>query len=156
MGVTFQVERMARLMKELLGRNVSAKAVPTLPSASGPTVTASYTTDNGQLVAVCICDLELILNGGAALCLIPASEAANNLKAKRLDPALLENFKEVLNICAQLFGSSDAQRVKLNSLYLANADMPEELKTFMTKGHVRKEVQLSITGYGNGRLSVFC
>jgi hypothetical protein len=155
-AVTFQVEKIASLLNELLGRKVTVKTVPTLSSASvGPIVTASYEASEGGVVAVCVCDLGLVLNTGAALCMIPASEAADNLKTKQLDPALLENFKEVLNICAQLFWSPSAHRVKLAAVYTSAQERPEPLQKFIAKPSLRLDLQVSIAGYGDGRLSLF-
>lgn len=156
MSVIFQAEKMARLLSELLGRNVTATIGPIPATTALPALTASYAGDKGDLVAVCRCDLEAVLNGGAALCMIPSYEAANNLKAKRLDPVLLENFTEILNVCAQLFGGPGAQRVTLASVCPTTDRVPEKHENFIKQSRLRREVQLSITGYGNGKISVFC
>jgi hypothetical protein len=155
-AVTFLEERTAGLLNKLLGRSVDAKIVPLRPVIDGdPTVIASYESDQGELVAVCICELEFVLKAGAALCLVPASEVAKNLKAGRLDPDLLENFKEVLNVCTQLFAGPDVYRVRLASVHPSTEETPEALKKFMSHSRFRQGVQLSIAGYGEGRISVF-
>ena len=156
MSVTFQVEKTAKLLSDLLGRAVTAKVGQPPAATYDPAIVASYAVDSGDLVAVCVCDLEFALNCGAALCLIPAVEAASNAKAKRLDPVLFENSKEILNICAQLFGSSNTQRVKLASVYSKFAEAPAGVKDLIKNGRVRREVQVSIAGYGTGRIAVFC
>lgn len=156
MSVTFQAEKTAKLLSDLLGRAVSTKVGPPPSATYDPAIVASYAVDNGDLVAVCICDLEFVLNGGAALCLIPAVEAASNAKAKRLDPFLFENFKEILNICSQLFGGSNTQRVKLASVQCKIGEAPAGAKELIGKGRVRREVQVSIAGYGTGRVAVYC
>lgn len=155
-SVPFHAEKMGRLLSDLLGRPVSAKIGPVTSAASDLPIVASYAIDNGDLAAVCICDLEFALNGGAALCLIPACEAATNLKKKHLDPLLFENFKEILNICAQLFGGSNTQRVKLVSVHSKASEAPETTKRFMEQTRMRREAQISIAGYGEGRITVFC
>ena len=155
MSVTFQAEKMGRLLTDLLGRNVTVKVGAPPAKAYDNPVTASYSGDNGELVAVCLCDLELTLNGGAALCMIPPYEVANCLKTKSLDPSLFENFKEILNIFAQLFGGPNAQRVKLSSVE-SSPNSAAAFKAFIDQSKVRREVQLVITGYGNGKVSVYC
>lgn len=156
MSVTFQVEKMAKLFSDLLNRVVSTKVGAPPAATYDSAIVASYAIDNGDLVAVCVCDLEFTLSGGAALCLIPAPEAARNAKAKRLDPLLFENFTEILNICAQLFGGSNTQRVKLASVYSKIGDAPAGVKEIIDKGRVRREIQVSIAGYGTGKMAVFC
>jgi hypothetical protein len=141
-SVPFHAEKMGRLLSDLLGRPVSAKIGPVTSAASDLPIVASYAIDNGDLAAVCICDLEFALNGGAALCLIPACEAATNLKTKHLDPLL--------------FGGSNTQRVKLVSVHSKASEAPETTKRFMEQTRMRREAQISIAGYGEGRITVFC
>jgi len=155
MSVTFQTEKMSRLLHELLGREVTIKNGPAV-TAKDAVFTASYVGDSDDLLALCLCDLELVLDCGAALCLIPVYEVTKSLKAKQLDPALSENFKEVLNICAQLFGTGSAQRVRLASVYRTGDDVPEPVKKFMADSKVRRDLQLAISGYGSGKMTVFC
>ena len=138
MSVPFHAEKMGRLLSDLLGRPVSAKIGPVTSAASDLPIVASYAIDNGDLAAVCICDLEFALNGGAALCLIPACEAATNLKKKHLDPLLFENFKEILNICAQLFGGSNTQRVKLVSVHSKADDLRRAQREPPTQWTIRR------------------
>jgi len=155
MSATFQSEKMGRLLTDLLVRQTTVGTGPKATIAD-PMVTASYAGEDSNLVGVCVCDLEFALNCGAALCLIPASEAANHLKAKRLDPAIFENFKEVLNICAQLFSGASAHRVKLEAVYAPTDAVPDPLKKFMAASKARRDLQLSINGYGKGKMTVFC
>ncbi len=140
----------------MLGRAVNAKVGVPPAATYEAAVVAAYAVDNGDLVAVCVCDLEFVLNGGAALCLIPAVEAASNVKAKRLDSVLFENSKEILNICAQLFGGTNTQRVKLASVHSKFDEAPAGVKEFIKTARVRRELQVSIAGYGTGRMAVFC
>ncbi len=53
MGLSFQPEKMARLLNELFVRNVTVKIGPPA-SANSMKVTAAYTSDNDALVAVCV------------------------------------------------------------------------------------------------------
>ena len=156
MNITFQAEKIAKLLTGLLGRAVTVKVGAPPSTPYDPPIVASYAVDSGEIVAICVCDLDFTLNGGAALCMIPAYEAANNVKAKRLDPVLFENFQEILNICAQLFGGSNQQRVKLLSVHTKVNEAPARAKELIAQSKVRREVQVSIAGYGNGKISVFC
>ena len=142
-------------MEELLGRKVTAKTIAAFNfSGSDQTLTAVYESSEGVLVAACVCDSELVLTAGAALCLVPAAEAQQNLKAKKWDPSLVENFKEVLNVCTQLFLGPQSSRVKLQGVFVGAEPRPEKAATLLAKPRWRINLQLSIAGYGEGRIAI--
>ena len=156
MSVTIRAERIGSLLTEILGRKVDVKTISAFPvTGSDPTLTAVYETSEGTVVGACICDLDLVLNAGAALCLIPPYEVQENVKAKKWDPALVENFKEVLNICAQLFSERPALRVKLESVCLDKEARSPKSAALLAKPGKRLHLQLAITGYGSGRIAIF-
>lgn len=154
MSAIVRPERVARLFEDLLERKVTVKPIPAFPiSAVGSLLTASYATNEGSVAAVCICDLELVLNAGAALCLIPAYEAQQNCKAKLWDGSLVENFKEILNVCAQLF-CEESKRAKLESVSCGAEERPAKIATLLAKPGRRIDIQVSINGYKDGRMAI--
>ncbi len=88
--------------------------------------------------------------------MIPAYEVADSIKAKRLDPSVFENFKEILNVCAQLFGGATPHPVRLGSVYAPADVVPDPVKKFIAEKRERKDVLVSIAGYGNGSMGIFC
>jgi hypothetical protein len=154
MADTISVQKIAGLFKQiLLGRAVTAqKIAPFRISATEPSATAVYQDTTGGTAAVCVCDVDLVHKAGAALCLIPAD---SRLSAAKIDPALAENFQEILNICAQLFSGPDGHRVTLHSVLLSADKRPPEIVAMVASPPWRLDVKLAITGYGEGRISVF-
>jgi len=136
----------------LLGRNVTAEKTPTIRIApTDPSAVAIYETAEGTIAGLCQCDIDLAHRAGAALCLIPAD---SRLSAAKFDSALLENFQEILNICAQLFAGKDHRRIKLRSVALTAAACPQEVAGLLKSPPWRMDVKLAINGYGSGRMAV--
>ena len=150
---TISAEKTAGLFRQiLLGRNVTAeKITPFRLGISEPSAIAVYQDGNGTIAGVCVCDVDLVHKAGAALCLIPAD---SRLSAARIDQALAENFREILNICAQLFTGPEGHRVTLAQVILGTDKKPPEIANFIASPPARLDVKLSITGYGAGRMSV--
>lgn len=156
MGIVIRPERIGRLFQDLLRRKVEATAIPVFPfSKTDTTLTAQFSTGDSTVLAVCVCDLELVLGAGAALCLVPLYEVQENVKAKRWAPSLVDNFKEVLNICAQLFADSQSDRVRLDSVSFGTEPRPPKSADLIAKPGRRMDVKLAIDGYGAGRISIF-
>ena len=154
MSAIIRPERIARLFQDLLERKVAVSPIQAFPlSPEGSLLTASYATNDGSVAALCICDLELVLNAGAALCMIPVYEAQQSCKAKQWDGSLVENFKEILNVCAQLFCEGSI-RAKLENVFCGAAERPAKIATILAKPGRRIDIQVSINGYANGRIAI--
>ena len=155
MNVSVTPEKLAVLLGQILGRTVRAqKVAPTAPSPAGSSLAAIYETDNSEITTVCLSDLALAANSGAALCLIPPDRTKESIQAGNLEDLLLENFREVLNILSQLFTISGPGRVKLKSVCKASQLCAEASKLISSPAR-RLDMKLSIDGYGDGRMSVF-
>ena len=139
-----------------MGTSVKATellAVPEFPAET--TTVAVYANSEGKVAAAILADLAIADICGAALCLIPSTVAETCVKAGNVDPALLENFHEVLNICAQLFKGLDETRMVLQSVcYLPDLDSAEA-RNLMSATARRLSLQVWVTGYGEGNLAVF-
>lgn len=143
----------AQLFRQiLLGRNVSAEKIsPFRIPASEASATAIYANVQGEVAGACIADIDLVHRAGAALCLIPADA---RLKAAKFDTALAENFREILNICAQLFGGPEQQRMSLASVAFSAGTRPADVTGLLSSPAWRLDVKLMIADYGSGRISV--
>ncbi|MDP2996806.1 MAG: hypothetical protein Q8N47_04905, partial [Bryobacterales bacterium] len=91
-----------------------------------------------------------------ALALYPPQAATDCVRSAKLDPELLENFGEVLNICARLFDGATGQHVSLRSVYLGLKQMPpNEMALFNSvPPNSKSSFDVSIAGYAGGRLSL--
>lgn len=133
--------------KPVTGENAAGGAV----APFGPSLVATYETGTGELAAVCVSDVELAANAGAALCMIPPYVAQESIKAKKFtEPSLSENYQEVLNIFARLFSDSQANRIRLRGMeFVEKCDLR---KLVPDPNCAQRELRLNISGYGPGRM----
>jgi hypothetical protein len=156
MAITTSPEKVTALFRQILSREVTGAKIPlfTIPVAD-PCITATYLNQEGAQIAVCVCDLELVANAGAALVLMPAASAKECVTTRKLDPSLKENFLEILNICTSLFGGTDAVRIKLGQVCDSAKDRSPEAAALIKTPHATCAVKLSIAGYTGGRICVY-
>ena len=157
MSVGLSFPNVAPLLGSVLAKQITVK--PSSASVLPPNATAVvalYVDDQGSPVCFCAADLSLAANAGAALALYPAQAATDCIRTAKLDSELLENFREVLNICARLFDSALGQHVSLRSVYLGLKQMPpNEMALFTSVSpNFKSSFEVSIAGYGGGRLSL--
>ncbi len=156
MSQSVDFARIPVLLRELLNRNVTAQALPAFSvTETEPWTLASYVTDEDKAVAVIACDLELVANAGAALVLLPASASKESVTRKKLDPALLENFQEILNIYTSLFTAPGSARVRLGKVCASAKDLPPDAAALLKTPANRHAEKLTIPGYGGGRMGIF-
>jgi hypothetical protein len=154
--IRVKADKIPPLFRNLLNRDVTAaKIAPFTISVSDPCVTATYLGDGGALIAVCVCDIELVANAGAALVLIPAPVAKDSVRSRKIDEGLAENFQEILNICASIVSSSDNHRTSLGKVFLTQAARTPEVTQFIKASRTQSAVKLSITGYEAGRMCIY-
>src|SRR5437016_4115955 len=91
------------LLSAVLDRDVTVRPGRPLEIKKAQTLHwGLYTDDKGLSKFACVCDLAMAANAGAALLLFPSSRAKENISTGRLEDVLAENFREILNISAQL------------------------------------------------------
>jgi hypothetical protein len=116
-------------------------------------VVATYVTERLQLGAVIGLDFSLAANLGAAVGLIPAGGAQACLEDKALSPVIAENLAEVCNILASMLNQQGCARLKLERTYLPTEPPPNDVVGCLLAIGRRIDLNVSITGYGAGRLS---
>lgn len=144
------------LLEGLLGRDVTADvgtAAADTRAPGGATV-AVYVDDQLGLRAIVLMDLALTAHSGAAIALMPRTAADDVVANGLLTPALYDNASEILNIMASLFNKEDAPHVRLYEAYPPRETLPGDIQTWLLAYVPRLDMQLEITGYGAGRLSV--
>ncbi|MBX9245146.1 hypothetical protein ICW40_10045 [Actinotalea ferrariae] len=144
------------LLEGLLGRDVAAD-VGTAPAdtrAPGGATVAAYVDDQLGLRAIVLMDLALTAHSGAAIALMPRTAADDVVANGLLTPVLYDNASEILNIMASLFNKEDAPHVRLYEAYPPRETLPNDIQTWLLAYVPRLDMQLEITGYGRGTLSV--
>lgn len=148
-------DQVGKLIGGLLGRNVAVRrASPVTRGPEALTALAVYLGDTDSLRGAMICDLALVCNAGAALTLYPAPDAAACVRKGRWDDTLTENFHEVVNVSAALFNMPGAPHARLQRVYLAPDAPPAEVERALREAKGRLDLEVTIPGYGPGKLSV--
>lgn len=142
------------MLEELLGRTVKA----TTTSIWSPTTTdrgavAAYTDRFEAVRSLALCDLALSAFVGTAIGLVPVGQAEAAIEDQDLPEPILENLHEVLNVCAGLLNSPDSPRVRLHSVARPGEPLPAHVRALTTVLGPRLDLELTIAGYGTGRLS---
>jgi len=116
---------------------------------------AVYVDDFGETVALCACDTPFVAFAGAALSLVPFEVIEEMIASKGITTTILENFHEVMNICASLFMTNfGAEHLRLDRIErpaAADALVAEFLQKH-GEDHAGAGFHVRIPRYGEGHL----
>ncbi|MGA0569266.1 hypothetical protein ACO2Q9_00950 [Variovorax sp. VNK109] len=140
-----KADAISRHISLLLRRKVFVQ--PAAAPAKGKLVIfGRYEDGTGKALGTVGADMALAAYAGAALSLVPADVARDCIRVRRLEPALQENFGEILNVLCCGF-DAEGGRVKLASMVFP----PDAATDDFTGG---LHLSLDIDGYGEGLLSL--
>lgn len=144
------------LLEGLLGRDVEAELTSTGadPRKHPGAMVGIYVDDALVLRAVLMFDLALSAALGAAIGLMGVRLAEDVVKSELLSPALYDNAAEILNVAASLFNADGAPHVRLHEAYAPREILPADVDTKIRGMARRMDLELGVSGYGSGRLSV--
>ncbi|HWX81867.1 MAG TPA: hypothetical protein VNZ02_17325 [Steroidobacteraceae bacterium] len=112
-----------------------------------------FVTDDGAPVALCGADANLAASFGGALSMLPVAAAKDAAKARQLTDVMIENVREIMNICTRLVMDATSPHLKLDQLYPAKS-LPPAALTLLGAPQGRREFQLQVPKYGGGVLTV--
>ena len=128
------------LLADLLGRAVQIDKVDRLElDEDEPGVVAEYVTDDGSVGALCVVDGPMALRCGAALSMVPSNVADEAVKRSELPDHLLENWREVANIVAQLLNGPRTPHLRLQAIHALPGDMPQHVDTLLQAPEFRRD-----------------
>ena len=144
------------LVEGLLGREVELNlgAAPVDPAGPGGAVVGIYVDDQLALRSLIVVDLPFAAHAGAAIALMPVGAARACIEDDRLTPALYDNAAEILNVAASLFNHEGAPHVRLYEAYAPRETLPADVAKWVLAYVRRLDVDVDISGYGSGRVSV--
>lgn len=142
------------ILRGLFDRPVQMAVAPKFEiSFSKPAVLGIYNGVDTEVVGLLVCSMSAAAYLGAALSLLPKPVAEDAIKKGSLDDTLLENFREVANICASLFAEQHGARAHLQSVTNKVTTPPAALKPILTSPH-RADVSVDVPNYGTGIISL--
>jgi hypothetical protein len=112
-----------------------------------------FVTDAGAPVALCGADANLAASFGGALSMLPVAAAKDAAKARQLTDVMIENVREIMNICTRLVMDATSPHLKLDQLYSAKS-LPAAALALLGAPQGRREFQLQLPKYGGGVLTV--
>ncbi len=114
---------------------------------------ALYIGDGGAAVGACIVDAALAANASAALSMLPLGIAKEAAASKLLTDAMVDNLREVLNICTRLLMSEGSPHLRLADIHRCNA-LPPNVAALLGAYKGRIDFELNVPKYGPGNLAV--
>jgi hypothetical protein len=144
----------------LLGRKVKTKLIGAIPSSQFRAA-ATYVEDTGNLAFVVTTCMACLAGVGAALALIPPGMVQEAVKTGKPSEMSVENAYEVFNVASSLFNTmSDATKDEVSAVHvkigaLTIGPLDPKLAAKIAKPIARVDYDINITGYPDGKLSVF-
>ena len=140
------------MLTDLLGKDVTtAPSAPVEPDK--PIGIGVFVDDSTRTAAVAVADLKLAAYLGAAIGLVPPGGAEAAIEDGVLPATISDNFAEVLNILSALFNTPGAPHLRLYATY-GPGEVPPTDVSALVRGHGgRLDLDVTIAGYGQGRLS---
>jgi len=112
-----------------------------------------FVTDAGAPVALCGADANLAASFGGALSMLPVAAAKDAAKARQLTDVMIENVREIMNICTRLVMDATSPHLKLDQLYPTKS-LPAAALALLGAPQGRREFQVQLPKYGGGVLTV--
>lgn len=143
-----------KVLSTLYDRPIQVADAPKFePTFSKPAVIAVYGTDADAVIGLLVCSMSAAAYLGASLSLLPKPVADECVKKGTLEDALLENFREVANICCSLFAEQIGARAHFQKVMPKSTAAPAEFKALMASPN-RADVAISVPNYGDGIVSI--
>lgn len=148
-------ELVTRNYSDLMGRTFTAKkaAAPFAPKPGEKWAVARYGSGapGSPAVVYWLVDLPAAAGLGAALSMIPSATAQAAAREGKFSEALLENFREVMNVGAAMLKAAEG-RVALQDVLLPPQPPAAELAKWIASAQQRVDLTTTLQGYDAGRM----
>ncbi len=84
--------------------------------------------------------------------MLPVAAAKDAAKASELTGVMIENLREIMNICTRLVMDATSPHLKLDQLYPAKS-LPAAAAALLGAAQGRREFQIQLPKYGGGVLA---
>jgi hypothetical protein len=111
-----------------------------------------FVADSGEPVALCGADANLAATWGAALSMLPVAAAKEAAKTRELTGVMIDNVREIMNICTRLVMDATSPHLKLDQVYPAKS-LPAPAAALLGAALGRREFQIQLPKYGGGVLA---
>ena len=111
-----------------------------------------FVADSGEPVALCGADANLAATWGAAFSLLPVGAAKDAAKSRELTQVMIDNMREIMNICTRLVMDASSPHLKLDQIYQTKS-LPAPATALLGAPKSRREFQVQLPKYGGGVLT---
>jgi hypothetical protein len=111
-----------------------------------------FVADSGTAVALCGADANLAATLGAAFSMLPVGAAKEAAKARDLTAVMVDNMREIMNICSRLVMDATSPHLRLDQIYPAKS-LPAPATALLGAPSARREFQVQLPKYGGGVLT---
>ena len=145
------------LLADLVGKAVNVSVTDELEVDVNDTqFIVSFVTRDGKLGMCSLSDANFASKAGASLAMIPANAAEERVKAGKLSDPIFENFSEIMNILSTLPNSKGDVHLTMKKVYCTATDnFPDDVINMVMSPERRSDFEVDISGYGNGKLTIF-
>ena len=112
-----------------------------------------FVNDGGEPVALCGADVHLAASFGASFSMLPPAAVKEAVKSRDLTPVMIENVREIMNICTRLVMDAASAHLKLEQLYPVKS-LPPAAAALLGAPKGRREFQIQLPKYGGGVLTL--
>jgi len=111
-----------------------------------------FVADSGAPVALCGADADLAASFGCAFSMLPAGMVKDAAKSRDLTGVMIDNIREIMNICTRLVMDANSPHLKLEQIYPCKS-LPAAAAALLGAPKGRCEFQLRLQKYGGGILT---
>jgi hypothetical protein len=112
-----------------------------------------FVGDGGTPVALCGADVNLAASFGAALSMLPPAAAKDAAKSRELSGVMMDNLREIMNICTRLVMNDTSPHLRLEQICSAKS-LPAPAAALLGAPKGRTEFQVQLAKYGGGVLTL--
>jgi hypothetical protein len=112
-----------------------------------------FVADGGQPVSLCGADANLAASFGAAFSMLPAGMAKECAKSRELTDVMIDNVREIMNICTRLVMDATSPHLRLEQIYPVKA-LAAPAAALLAAPKERREFTIQLPKYGGGVITL--
>jgi hypothetical protein len=112
-----------------------------------------FVADSGAPVSLCGADASLAASFGAAFSMLPVGVAKDAAKSHELTDVMVDNMREIMNICTRLVMDATSPHLKLEQIYSVKS-LAAPVAALLTAPKERREFQIQLPKYGGGVMTL--
>ena len=152
MGIEARIVK--RTLDSLFGKDVNLKDSSPLEN-NDKVVYGTYVNGEGNTTGLIVMDIPCACYSAAALSMMPADIAEENIKSGDLEETLRDNLYEVLNVGVGFFSDGTTPDMRLKDMFVGISEVPDDVKSVIDNKYTNLHIELDIPGYGSGSSSMY-